>query len=355
MTLFRPTRSTRSPAEPIVEGSASVLAVDDLTVRYGRNAPAVDHVSFTVETGQFAGIVGESGSGKSTVLKSIMRLLPDSVTTTGSIRFQGRDLVGAPEAALRGVRGTKLSMIFQDPVGVFNPSFTIGYQLDRILRIRRPELTKAQRHSELIDMLDRVSVPGAQKLRNYPFEFSQGQLQRIALVAACLGRQMVMLLADEPTTSLDVTMEAQLMALIQELRADLGLTILFVSHDIALVAEHCDRLLVMYAGHLVEDVAVTSMLDNLSHPYTKELLKSVPAFPSDERRLYAMRGELSTSQTASPTATAGCCFADRCPSYLGPICDTVAPALLPTGTGGVAACHLMEPPASAPGSTTQEA
>jgi oligopeptide transport system ATP-binding protein len=322
-----------------------LLAVKDVVVSYpphDRSSLAVDGVSFTVGRGEFVGIAGESGSGKSTLLRTILQLLPPGSRATGSIRFCGDELIGAAENQLAGIRGSRIGIVFQNPAGVFNPSFTIGFQLDRILRMRSPGLSRAERRDHLLEMLDRVGVPGSQKLRSYAFESSLGQVQRMALVAACLGSDIALLLADEPTTSLDVTTEAQVLDIVQGLREELGLTVLLVSHDIALVAQRCERLLVMYAGRLMEDRAVAQVVAKPAHPYTSELLQSIPEFPSTNARLYAMAGELTAESLGAP----GCCFAARCTARIGAICDDERPPLLATEDGGRAACHLLR---SAPG------
>ncbi len=306
---------------------------------------AVQDVSFSVAPGEAVGLVGESGSGKSTVLRAILGLIkPPGRVTADQIRFDGRDLRHLPEPELRHVRGGRVAMIFQDPVNAFNPSFTVGDQLRRVLRLHRPDLPGAQHDREILAMLARVGVDARGKLDSYPFNFSQGQLQRMMIAAACLGGELALLLADEPTTSLDVTIEAQVLQLLRDLRRELGLALVLVTHNLALVAELCDRVLVMYAGRLVEQADVLTLFEAPAHPYTAQLLRSIPRFPHAGDRLYAMRGNVP-ELTAEPR---GCPFAPRCERYLGQICDERLPALSPADAAGqLAACHLY-PTGTAP-------
>jgi oligopeptide/dipeptide ABC transporter ATP-binding protein len=294
-----------------------------------------------MRTGETIGLVGESGSGKSTVLRSLLGLLkPPGRVVDGEIVFGGRDLRRLPEPELRTVRGGKISMIFQDPVNAFNPAFTIGDQLRRILKLHRPTVPAGGYDAEIIRMLARIGVDGRGKLNSYPFNFSQGQLQRIMIAAACLGGTPALLLADEPTTSLDVTIEAQVLQLLRDLRQELGLALILVTHNLALVAELCDRVLVMYGGRLVEDGDVYSIFERPSHPYTQQLLKTIPRFPHDGGRLYAMRGNVPDLVGPAP----GCAFAPRCERYIGPVCDTARPELWEAGAPDKrAACHLYAP------------
>ncbi len=299
---------------------------------------AVDDVSFSIRRGEAVGLVGESGSGKSTVLRALLGLIkPPGRVVDGEVVFDGADLRRLSESEMRGVRGGKIGMVFQDPVNAFNPAFTIGSQLRRVLGLHR-QLPPADGYdAEITRMLARVGVDARAKLNAYPFNFSQGQLQRILIAAACLGGQPSLLLADEPTTSLDVTIEAQVLQLLRDLRRDLGLALILVTHNLALVAELCDRVLVMYAGRLVEEADVYSLFERPSHPYTRQLLRAMPRFPHEGGRLHAMRGgvpDLSRPGTRCP-------FAPRCESYIGSVCDTVRPELYPSGPAEqVAACHL---------------
>jgi oligopeptide/dipeptide ABC transporter ATP-binding protein len=299
---------------------------------------AVNDVSFQVRAGESVGLVGESGSGKSTVLRSLGQLIrPPGRVVSGHVLFRGRDLSTMPEEQLRDVRGGQIGFIFQDPVNAFNPALTLGDQLARILRLHRKERPAGGYEAEIVRMLTRVGVDARGKLDSYSFNFSQGQLQRIMIAAACLGGEPSLLLADEPTTSLDVTIEAQVLQLLRDLRQELGLALVLVTHNLALVAELCDRVLVMYAGRLVEQADVYTLFEHPSHPYTQQLLQAIPSFPHSGTRLYSMRG--SVPDLAGRVS--GCPFAPRCERYVGPICDTQAPAMRLSGPNGQrAACHL---------------
>jgi oligopeptide/dipeptide ABC transporter ATP-binding protein len=336
---------TLAPSASGIENGGSagapLLEVRELSTSFpterGR-VRAVDAVSFSVQPGEAVGLVGESGSGKSTVLRSLLGLIkPPGQVTGGEVLFRGQDLRTLPQEDLRRLRGGQISAIFQDPVNAFNPALTIGDQLRRVLRLHRPEPPPDGYDREIYRMLSRVGVDAAGKLDRYAFNFSQGQLQRIMIAAACLGGQPSLLLADEPTTSLDVTIEAQVLQLLRDLRRELGLALILVTHNLALVAELCDRMLVMYAGRLVEEGTVYQVFEHPSHPYTEQLLRAMPKFPHTGERLYTMRGNVPDLATPFP----GCPFAPRCERYLGDLCDTRQPLLQRSlAVGQRAACHL---------------
>lgn len=329
-----------TPARPVVD--REVLRVDNLTTTYqfrGVPVPAVKGFSLSVRPGEIVGLVGESGSGKSTALKSILGMLrPPTTVEADGIVLDGRDLRSLSEEEARKVRGGEMSMIFQDPINSFNPSWTIGSQFRRVLSLHRPDLARKEYDEEILRLLQRVGIEGRGKLDSYPFQFSQGQLQRIMIAVACASTDLKVLLADEPTTSLDVTIEAQVLELLRSLRRERDLAMVLVTHDLSVVAEMCDKVVVMYAGQVVEVADVFSLFEDPQHPYTQQLLRAIPGFPHDGERLYAMRG-------AVPGLSAdikGCWFADRCDSKIGAICDEEAPALLPVGPdGAAAACHLV--------------
>jgi oligopeptide/dipeptide ABC transporter ATP-binding protein len=327
--------------------ASPLLDVRGLSVAYSDHGSAVTvvhDVTFTLEAGEMVGVVGESGSGKSTLLRTLIGLLPSGGrVTSGQILLRGDSLLGQPASRMAAIRGGQIGMVFQDPVNVLNPSMTIERQLSRILRLHRPDVPRQRRTAEILSMLERVGIDGRGKLTSHPFQFSQGQLQRIMIAAACLAGRPALLLADEPTTSLDVTVEAQIGELLRDLQTELGLAVILVSHDIALVAELCDRVLVMYAGRLVETAPAGVLLAQPGHPYTSQLLRSIPPFPGSGERLYAMPGEVADSTGA----VQGCVFASRCESHMGEICDTVRPPGFTVGAGHVAACHLHAPAASA--------
>ncbi|MBV8718649.1 MAG: ABC transporter ATP-binding protein [Chloroflexi bacterium] len=319
---------------------SALLDVRGLTTRFATDrglVHAVEDVSFSIRPGEAVGLVGESGSGKSTLLRSLLGLIqaPGRVSS-GQVLFRDRDLLQLPEREMRGVRGGQVSLIFQDPVNAFNPSLTIGDQLRRMLRLHRADEPSDGFDREIVRMLARVGVDATGKLNGYAFNFSQGQLQRIMIAAACLAGTPALLLADEPTTSLDVTIEAQVLQLLRDLRQELGLALILVTHNLALVAELCDRVLVMYAGRLVEDGDVYSVFEAPKHPYTRQLLQSLPRFPASGERLEPIAGSVPELLSVAH----GCAFAPRCEQYIGAICDSEVPALVPASASQRAACHL---------------
>ena len=323
-----------------------VLTVRGLRTTYefrGKPVPAVKDFSLTVRAGEIVGIVGESGSGKSTVLKSIQGMhRPPTQVTAEEISLGGRDLRTLSSEEARKVRGGKMSVIFQDPINSFNPAWTIGSQFRRVLFLHRPDLKKHEYDEEIIRLLSDVGIEGRGKLNSYPFQFSQGQLQRIMIAIACASSDLKVLLADEPTTSLDVTIEAQVLELLRRLREQRHLGMVLVTHDLSVIAEMCDRVVVMYSGEVVEVADVYDLFERPQHPYTEQLLKAIPQFPHDGQRLYAMRGAVPSLDADLP----GCPFAPRCDRYIGDICDSVKPALspVPHATEGRAACHLITQP-----------
>lgn len=326
--------------------TTEVLRVRGLRTTYqfrGRPVSAVKDLSLTVRSGEVVGLVGESGSGKSTALKSILGMLrPPAVVEADEILLAERDLRAMSKEDARRVRGGQMSMIFQDPINSFNPSWTIGSQFRRVLSLHRPDLKRGEFNDEIVRLLAEVGIDGRDKLKSYPFQFSQGQLQRIMIAVACSSKDLKVLLADEPTTSLDVTIEAQVLELLRQLRAERNLAMVLVTHDLSVIAEMCDKVVVMYAGEVVEVADVFDLFERPQHPYTEQLLKAIPHFPHGGERLYAMRGAVPRLDQQ----TEGCTFAPRCDRHLGTICDTVRPVLAPTaqGDGGLAACHLVTHP-----------
>ena len=325
---------------------SEVLRVRSMNTTYqfrGRPVPAVKNFNLTVKQGEIVGLVGESGSGKSTALKSILGMLrPPAKVEADEIILAGRDLRSLSEEEARRVRGGEMSMIFQDPINSFNPAWTIGSQFRRVLALHRPDLDAKEYDDEIIRLLAGVGIDGRGKLKSYPFQFSQGQLQRIMIAVACASKDLKVLLADEPTTSLDVTIEAQVLELLRNLRAERNLSMVLVTHDLSVVAEMCDKVVVMYAGEVVEVADVYDLFERPQHPYTEQLLKAIPHFPHGGERLYAMRGAVPGLDQTIP----GCTFAARCDRHIGSICDTVRPPLAETDAGGegLAACHLVTTP-----------
>jgi peptide/nickel transport system ATP-binding protein len=315
-----------------------LLAIDDLAVTFrgqdGRRTHAVDGVSFDLAAGRTLGIVGESGSGKSVTSLSIMGLLPkDTAEVTGKIRFDGRDLLTLPAAELRDLRGDRLAMIFQEPMTSLNPSFTIGDQIsEAIIRHRKVSAEAAARHA--VEMLRRVRIPTPEaRFHDYPHKLSGGMRQRV-MIAMALACDPKLLIADEPTTALDVTIQAQILELLRDLRRDSGAAIILITHDLGVVAEVCDEVIVMYAGQVVERAPVADLFRNPQHPYTVGLIGSIPRLDERKDRLAAISGSVP-NMTAPP---GGCRFAPRCP-FVEQACLRSVPALAPSGPGRFSRCR----------------
>jgi peptide/nickel transport system ATP-binding protein len=299
---------------------------------------AVDGVSFDVRAGETLAVVGESGCGKSVTAMSILRLLPmpPARIVEGRIAFDGRDLLGLPEPEMRAIRGNAIAMIFQEPMTSLNPVLTIGRQIAEALVLHRG-LSYADATARAVDMLRKVHIPEAERrVRQYPHELSGGMRQRvmIAMALACGPR---LLIADEPTTALDVTIQAQILELMRELRDETGASIILITHDLGVVAEMAHRVVVMYAGRKVEEAPVEELFERPRHPYTRGLLGSMPhlgdSVEDTGKRLVEIPGLVPSLKEALP----GCLFAPRCPSA-GGRCHTDVPPLEPHGDGHWAAC-----------------
>ena len=298
---------------------------------------AVDNVSFDVHRGEAVALVGESGCGKSVTAMSIMRLVavPGKITG-GEIRFKGRDLAALPEKEMRNVRGNDVAMVFQEPMTSLNPVFKIGAQVAEAIRIHR-KVSKKEAWKQAGEMLERVSIPDPHKrLHDYPHQLSGGMRQRV-MIAMALSCDPELLIADEPTTALDVTIQAQIMELLASLQKQLGLAILLITHDLGVVAEFCERVIVMYTGRVVEEARVLDLFERPAHPYTRGLLKSLPSVTKAEAqaRLPTITG-MVPSLTALPR---GCKFNPRCPDVME-ICYGREPALMPVAPGQIARCYL---------------
>jgi oligopeptide/dipeptide ABC transporter ATP-binding protein len=320
--------------------AAPLLAVEDLTVEFplgGRWLPVVRGVSFAIGRGELVALAGESGSGKSLTALALLRLVPPPGRLAGGrIWLGGQDLLALSERDMRRVRGGRIGLVFQEPATALDPVFTIGDQIAEAVRAHRPLGRRAAR-DEAVRLLDLVALPDARRRwRDYPHQLSGGQRQR-AMIALALAGGPELLLADEPTTALDVTIQAQILELLQRLRAELGLAVLLITHDLAVVAETCERLLVMYAGEIVEEGSVAETFARPAHPYTRGLLAALPRLGSP-----APRGELPAipGQVADPLARpAGCAFHPRCPEVMA-ICSEREPELYAVGGGRVARCFL---------------
>ena len=300
----------------------------------GGEFAAVDGISFSVEAGRTLGIVGESGCGKSVTSLSIMGLLPKGVgrIAAGSICFDGVDLVQLPLPAMRALRGNRIAMIFQEPMTSLNPAFTIGDQLIEGIRCHR-DLSYAEAREHAIDMLRRVRMPSPERrIDDYPHKLSGGMRQRV-MIAMALSCEPSLLIADEPTTALDVTIQAQVLELMRTLRQETGTAIMLITHDLGVIAELADDVVVMYSGRIVERASVARLFSEPQHPYTIGLLGSIPKLHLAQDRLAAIEGQVPTPMSV----VQGCRFSPRCP-FADAHCRTAQPPLVDLGGGHEAAC-----------------
>lgn len=315
-----------------------LLSVRDLVVAFDSGtalARAVDGVSFEVGRGRTLGIVGESGCGKSVTAFSIMRLLPQpqGKILGGQIRFEGRDLVMADETELRRVRGGRIGMIFQEPLSALNPVRTIGHQLVEALLLHRP-LAKNEALATAVALLGKVGIPSPEiRIREYPHQLSGGMRQRV-VIAMALSCRPSLLIADEPTTALDVTIQAQILELMQSLQRELGMAVMLITHDLGVIAQVCDEVVVMYAGQVAERGPVETIFRQPAHPYTRGLLASIPRLNTPRK------SRLPTIEGAVPGLTempAGCRYENRCP-YARPECGAARPPLESVAPGHEVSC-----------------
>ncbi|MBN8629282.1 MAG: ABC transporter ATP-binding protein [Rhodobacterales bacterium] len=329
-----------------VDGSADTKALLDVrnleTHFFGEDSVtrALGGVSFRVNKGETLGVVGESGCGKSVTALSILRLLPKLTARTvgGEVLFHGRNLLDLSEGEMRDIRGGKIAMIFQDPMTSLNPVYTVGRQIAEAVRIHTGA-SKAEAMAKAREMLELVRIADPdRRVRNYPHEMSGGMRQR-AMIAMALACSPELLIADEPTTALDVTIQAQILRLIVDLKARTGTAVMFITHDLGVVAETCDRVVVMYAGRIVEEAGVVDLFARPSHPYTKALMGSVP----DRRRGKVRRlTEIPGIVPSLREPLVGCSFAARCP-IASDICRQKTPVLEPIGADHAVACwHATE-------------
>jgi peptide/nickel transport system ATP-binding protein len=322
--------------------SPPLLAVDRLSVAFPGPAGEVEVVrgaSLAVGRGEVVGLVGESGSGKTLTALAVLRLVPPpGRIVAGSVRLGGEEILTLPEPALRKVRGGRVGMVFQEPAAALDPVFTIGSQLVETIRAHL-QISRRAARDRAAELLALVAIPDARRrLDAYPHQLSGGQRQRV-MIALALAGEPELLLADEPTTALDVTLQAQVLELLLSLRQRLGLAILLVTHDLAVVAETCDRVVVMYCGEVVEEAATTALFAAPQHPYTQGLLAAVPRLGRP-----APRGQLPTiaGQVPDPRRRpSGCAFHPRCPAVFAP-CPQERPPLYAVATGGVARCFLHQ-------------
>ncbi|MGR3484546.1 MAG: oligopeptide/dipeptide ABC transporter ATP-binding protein [Paracoccaceae bacterium] len=316
--------------------TAPMLCVDDLRVRFATQDGAVEAVrgvSFDVPAGGALAIVGESGSGKSQTAFALLGLLAGNGTAEGSVKLAGREILNAPDRDLRAVRGGEVGIVFQDPMTSLNPYMRIGAQMAEVLD-QHEGLSRAQTHARCVEMLDAVRIPdAATRLRQYPHEFSGGMRQRIMIAMALLCRPKL-LIADEPTTALDVTVQAQIMDLLADLRRDLGWALLINTHPPGMVAGACDEVVVMYGGRVMERGPAGAIFDAPTHPYTRGLLSAVPRIDRDLDALSTIPGDPPDMGALPP----GCPFSARC-AHVREVCPERRPPLEPAGAL-MRACHV---------------
>ncbi|AUZ73912.1 MULTISPECIES: ABC transporter ATP-binding protein [Aeromonas] len=322
------------------QSKTPILEVRDLAVEFAVDdgkIKVLDGASFQVAPGQTLGVVGESGCGKSVTSLAIMGLLPKphGQVVAGSIRFQGEELLSLAPDQMYKVRGNRISMIFQEPMTALNPVQTVGDQLMEVFHLHRPDYSKAQRREAAIAMLQKVGIPEpAQRFAVYPHNLSGGMRQRV-MIAMALACEPALLICDEPTTALDVTIQAQILELMKELQAQTGMAIIFITHDLGVVAELCDEVVVMYAGRAVEQADVFELFDHPRHPYTHGLMSSIPRLEDEPKSLLkTIKGQVP----ALHEMPAGCRFSNRCP-HATEICVSAIPATEQLAERHGVACH----------------
>ncbi|WP_405429568.1 ABC transporter ATP-binding protein [Micromonospora sp. NBC_00617] len=329
-----------TPASATPEGG-HLLELKDLHVEFRTNegvAQVINGVSYHLDAGETLAVLGESGSGKSVTAQAIMGILdtPPAFVRSGQILYRGQDLLTASEEQRRQVRGKEIAMIFQDALSALNPVFPVGWQIGETLR-QRSGMSRGDARRRAVELMDLVKIPGAAKrIGDYPHQFSGGMRQRV-MIAMALALDPKVLIADEPTTALDVTVQAQIMDLLADLRRDLNMAMILITHDLGVVAGVADRIAVMYAGRIVEHADVRSLYKAPAHPYTKGLLESIPRMDVRGQKLSTIRG-LPPNLMRIPS---GCPFHPRCP-YVQQVCLDVVPHDLVLGDGRTSACHFAQ-------------
>ena len=322
-----------------------ILQIENLKTSFmtsNGEVQAVRGVSFSVEKGEIVGLVGESGSGKSVTSMSILKLLADTARIKeGTILFEGQDLTQCSRAQMRKIRGGKISMIFQDPMSSLNPLIPVGKQVAEMIREHHPEKSRAQIKQEVLSLFEQVRIPEPEKrFKSFPHEFSGGMRQRV-MIAMALANRPELLIADEPITALDVTIQDQILKQLRELKKEYGTSIIFITHDLGVVAELCDRVVVLYGGLVMEEASIFDIFEHPSHPYTLGLLASIPSLDQDKsRRLLPIPGS-PPDMTKPPL---GCPFAPRCP-YARVICGQSLPEMRALSKDHKSRCWLLEPDA----------
>jgi len=323
--------------------TAPLLSIRDLHTSFYTEsgvARAVDGVSFDIGAGETLGIVGESGCGKSVTALSILRLIqpPGRIETGSVIEFGGKNLVTLDDADIRDIRGNRISMIFQEPMSALNPVFTVGDQVAEVARVHAG-MGRRDAWERAVEMLELTGMPDAEaRARQYPHQLSGGMRQRV-LIAMALMMKPALVIADEPTTALDVTIQAQILDLLLDLQKKIGTSILMITHDLGVIAETASRVIVMYAGEVVEQAEVDELFAKPHHPYTEGLMHSMPHIGHDQERLNVIPGTVP-APTEWPS---GCRFRERCP-YSWDLCESEHPPLYEIGSGHVSRCHLAIEP-----------
>ena len=320
----------------------SVLEVRDLETTFFTDdgkVKAVEQISFSVREGEIVAIVGESGCGKSVTSLSIMGLIPNppGKITSGEILMDGRDLRGLPEREMRKIRGKDVAMIFQEPMTSLNPLFTIGNQLVETIQLHEKKWFKRNAKKKAVEIMRMVGLPRPEELmKEYPHQLSGGMRQRV-LIAMAIACSPKVLIADEPTTALDVTIQAQILRLMKDLNARLNTAVLLITHDLGIVAETCERVIVMYAGQIVEEAPVAEIFKNPQHPYTKGLIQSIPDMRFKKETLHSIPGNVPKPGSIK----VGCRFAPRC-AFVHERCTMKNPPLYEAKDGHEARCFLLE-------------
>lgn len=315
-----------------------LLGIEDLEIRYETDdgiVYALNGVSLHVDEGETLGLVGETGAGKTTLAKGILRLIqtPPGKIVNGKVYFDGKDILAMSDHDLHQVRGNAISMVFQDPMTSLNPVMTVGEQIEEVIAVHNSNLSKEEIRERAIAMLKRVGI-SADRIDEYPHQFSGGMKQRV-IIAIALACNPKLLLADEPTTALDVTIQAQVLDMIRKLKTEMNTAMILISHDLGVVAQTCDRVAIIYAGRIVETGNLRDIYKNPKHPYTIGLLDSIPSLTKDAKRLKPIKG-LMPDPTALPP---GCPFAPRC-NYATAACSEAVPELADRGNGHLVRCIM---------------
>ncbi|EGG45017.1 MULTISPECIES: ABC transporter ATP-binding protein [Streptomyces] len=347
MTTIEETTPVPSPRDAGADGGP-LLDVRDLHVEFHTRegvVKAVNGVNYSVAAGETLAVLGESGSGKSVTAQAIMGILdmPPGKIPQGEIRFRGQDMLAMSAEERRKIRGSRIAMIFQDALSSLNPVLTVGYQLGEMFRVHQG-MSKKDAKAKAIELMDRVKIPAAAaRVNDYPHQFSGGMRQRI-MIAMALALEPELIIADEPTTALDVTVQAQVMDLLAELQREFNMGLILITHDLGVVADVADKIAVMYAGRIVEQAPVHELYKRPAHPYTRGLLDSIPRLDQKGQELYAIKG-LPPNLLRVPS---GCAFNPRCPKAQD-ICTTEIPRLFPVTeqdgtpvTGRTSACHFWK-------------